>query len=289
MLMNFIKVLICGLLLGMVSVCHADQQPFQRIISLYSAHTENLMSLGASSQLIGISSSDDYPSHILTRPRFSYRQDPEKFIAARPDLVLVRPMIERSYPQLLAKLRASGITVISLQPTSVAGLFTYWRRLGELSGRQSQAKEMIVAFKKGMAAMVQKVDTVPLSQRPKVYFEAIHKKMKTFAPQSIAIFVLEQAGGVNIAHDSVQMRKTNIAAYGKEKILAKADAIDFFIAQQGRMNPVTIGQIKNEPGFKAIKAVRDNKIFLVEEALVSRPTLRILAGVQLLHGILYDN
>jgi len=263
------------------------KKPYTRIISLYSAHTENLVSLGAESQIIGISTSDDYPAEILTQPRFSYREDAEKFIAARPDLILVRPMIERSYPQLLDKLQQAGITIVSLQPTSVDEIPGYWQALGDLTGRNKEADKMITTFEENLAEMAATVQAIPMSDRPKVYFESIHKRMKTFAPRGIAIFVLEQAGGINIASDARQVRKTNIAAYGKERILARADEIDIFLAQQGRMNPVTVKQIINEPGFQAIKAVRKGKVYLVEEALVSRPSLRILEGIKKLHRLLY--
>ncbi|MDA3971923.1 MAG: ABC transporter substrate-binding protein [Desulfobulbaceae bacterium] len=285
---------VCALVLCVLFLCGlgearaGDGTPvYTRIISLYSAHTENLVSLGAQDQLIGISTSDDYPAEILDKPCFSYREDPEKFIAARPDLVLVRPMIERSYPQLLGKLRQAGIRVVSLQPTSVGGIYDYWRELARLTGREENGEAMIVSFAQGLSHMAEQVRLIPEEKRPQVYFAAIHKKMKTFAPQSIAIFVLEQAGGINIARDASQMRKTNIAAYGKEKILAKAEDIDVFISQQGRMNPVTREIIDAEPGFMAIKAVREGKVFLVEESLVSRPTLRILQGVQQIHEVLY--
>ena len=262
-------------------------KPFSRIISLYSAHTENLSSLGVENSIIGISSSDDFPPSILNKPKFSYREGPEKFIAARPDLVLIRPMIERSYPQLITKLRQTGITVVSLQPTSIDGIFEYWRSLGILTGREQQAEAMITSFKSELQEIVRIVASIPPQQRKMVYFEAIHKKMKTFAPESIAIFALEQAGGQNVAADAPRVRKTNIAFYGKERILAKSGEIDVFLAQQGRMNPVTIEIIKNEPGFQALDAVREEKIFLVDERLVSRPTMRILDGIRQIGEILY--
>ena len=265
----------------------AQGPPYGRIISLYSAHTENLASLGVADRLVGIGMSDDYPATILEKPRFSYRQDAEKFIAARPDLVLVRPMIERAYPQLLKKLRQAGITVISLQPTTVAEIYDYWRQLGRLTGREKESEAMTAFFAGELARIRQKVAMVPPAKRPRVYFEAIHQKMKTFAPESIAAFVLQQAGGVNIATDAVPLRGTNIAAYGKEHILSRAAEIDVFIAQQGRMNPVTRKIIEQEPGFQAIRAVREGKVFLIEEQLVSRPTLRILEGIQKMHAILY--
>ncbi len=282
------------LIFSLILLCTQNQikaqdsgKVYSRIISLYSAHTENLASLGAGEQLIGISTTDDYPEAILEKPRFSYREDPEKFIAARPDLVLVRPMIERSYPQLLDKLKMAGIDVISLQPTSVDTIFEYWRTLGELTGRQAGAEMMIRSFTEQKKEIEARVNAVALADRPRVYFESIHKKMKTFAPESIAIFVLEQAGGVNIAADATQVRKTNIAAYSKERILSKASEIDVFLAQQGRMNAVNRETIMDEPGFKAVKAVREGKVFLIEESLVSRPTLRIIEGIQQINNFLY--
>jgi len=265
----------------------SPDKPFNRIISLYSAHTENLCSLGAAAQIIGISASDDYPPSILDRRRFSYREDAEKFIGAHPDLVLVRPMIERSYPQLIKKLERAGITVLSLQPRSVDELFHYWKTLGILAGRKKQAEEIIRSFQAGLQTVTDRVSAVPMESRPKVYFESIHSRMKTFSATSIAMYVLDLAGGINIAEDAIQVRKTNIAAYGKERIIQHAGEIDIYLAQKGRMNPVTLPVIFNEPGFKAIKAVRENRVYLVEESLVSRPTYRILKGVEKLNGIFY--
>ncbi len=265
------------------------QQTFSRIISLYSAHTENLVSLGASEQIVGISSSDNYPSQILEKKRFSYRDDTERFIAATPDLVLVRPMIERSYPKLISKLRQAGITVVSLQPTSVEGIFDYWEELGKLTGREKEAKLITAKFNGRLDTIRQIVGHIPENDRPWVYFESMHRKMKTFAPTSIAIFALEQAGGRNIAADAKQVHNTNIAEYSKERILAHAQQIDVFLAQKGRMNPVEIQTIQNETGFQAIKAVQENRISLIDEHLVSRPTMRLIEGIEHLHNILYPN
>jgi len=262
-------------------------KPFSRIISLYSAHTENLCSLGAEEQIVGISQSDDYPLYILDRRRFSYREDAEKFIAARPDLVLVRPMVERSYPQFIKKLELAGITVVSLQPGSVEELFDYWKTLGTLTNKAEQADEMIFSFKAGLKKVQDRLADIPADSRPKVYFESIHRKMKTFSQNGIAMYVLGQAGGINIATDAKQVRKTNIAAYSKERILNHASEIDIFLAQRGRMNPVSLQDIQEEPGFNAIKAVRENQVFLIEESLVSRPTFRILEGIEKLNALFF--
>ncbi len=255
------------------------KQPFERIISLYPAHTENLVSLGASKQIIGVSPHETFPPAVLSKPVFSYHDDLEKFLQARPDLVLIRPMIYRGFRKLVDRLRQSGIQVVSLQPTTIDGVFEYWERLGVLTGREKEAQRMISGFKKRLREIESIVDRIPVSQRKRVYFEAIHKRMKTFSPKSIAVYVLTQAGGINVARDAVPVRNSNIAEYGKERILSHAPEIDVYLAQKGAMNRTSVDIIKQEPGFEAIKAVSNGKIYIINESIVSRPTPRLLEGI----------
>jgi len=275
--------LVCGAAAGTTVVDH----PYTRIISLYPAHTENLYSLGLDKEIIGVSRSDDFPPQVKDKQRFSYREDPERFIAARPDLVLIRPMIERSYPDLVKKLRQAGIAVVSLQPVNIEETYDYWRELGKLTGRLQQAEAMVGRFREGLRKIRSRVAAIPAAQRKRVYFESIHSRMKTFAPTSMAIFALETAGGVNVAADADQVRNTNIADYGKEHILSHAAEIDVFLAQKGRMNRVDVDTIAGEPGFEAIKAVQDGEVYLIDEKIISRPTMRMLEGIGRIAGILY--
>jgi iron complex transport system substrate-binding protein len=260
---------------------------YTRIISLYPAHSENLSAMGLDKELIGIAASDTYPLKILTKQRFSHRDNAEKFIAAAPDLVLIRPMIARAVPQLITQLEHAGIRVISLQPKSISEMYDYWERLGVLCGREKEARQMVIDFKAGLQAIKNAPQSSQSKIRPKVYFESIHARMKTFAPASIALFVLNEAGGENLAVDAVARKNSNIAAYGKERIISLAATMDIYLAQQGRMNRVRVEDIRDEPGFQAIRAVREGKIFLVDEELVSRPTQRILIGIQKIKDILY--
>jgi iron complex transport system substrate-binding protein len=260
-------------------------KPYNRIISLYGAHTENLFSLGLDKEIIGVTRHESYPARALTKPVFSYHDDPEKFLAARPDLVILRPMIDRGYPQFVTRLEKSGIAVVSLQPATVSEMYTYWEILGVLTGRQTQASDMISHFQNISSNL--KAATSSIAVKKKVYFESIHSKMKTFSPDSMAIFALETAGGINVAGDAKPVRNTNIAGYGKEHILSRATQIDVYLAQSGAMNRPTVAMIKNESGFNAIKAVHDNQIFIIDEQIVSRPTLRLLEGIREIGKILY--
>ncbi|MDM8539248.1 ABC transporter substrate-binding protein [Desulfobacterales bacterium HSG17] len=261
-------------------------KPFKRIISLYGAHTENLFSLGLDKEIIGVSKNESYPPKALTKQVFSYHDDAEKFMAAKPDLILVRPMIARVYQPFVKKLEQAGIIVVSLQPVGVEDMYRYWQDLGILTGREQAAESMIQRFQDAVLKVKEHVRLIPYEQRKKVYFEAIHQKMKTFSKDSMAMFALLTAGGINIAEHASQMRQTNIAAFGKERILAKANEIDIFLAQQGTMNPVSVEIIKNETGFHALRAVRNNQVYMIDELIVSRPTMRLLQGIRRIGRVL---
>ena len=255
----------------------AVARPFERIISLYGAHTENLFALNAEASLAGVSRHASYPPEAMQKPVFSYHDGLERFLVAAPDLVLIRPMIDRGYATLVRGLEKNGITVVSLQPATVDEMYAYWRALGLLTGRQNRAEAQIAAFQQAVLAFREL--TQDLHPRPRVYFEAIHKRMKTFTPGSMPVFALEAAGGINLAVDAKQVRNTNIAFYGKERILSRGPEIDVYLAQRGTMNPVTIEQIRTEPGFALIAAIRNDRICLVDEVLVARPTRRLLTGI----------
>ena len=261
--------------------------PFTRIISLYGAHTENLFALGLDKEIVGVSVNDTYPAQVAGKPRFSYHDDPEKFMAARPDLVLVRPMVDLGYPDFIGQLERFGITVVSLQPANVEEMLTYWQILGRLTGRVEQAEEMVETFRRKTRDIREKV--AGISPRKRVYFESIHSRMKTFSTGSMALFALESAGGINVATDAAPSRNSNIANYGKERILSHGQSIDIFLAQRGIMNPVTREMILSEPGFQTLKAVKDGQVYLIDENIVSRPVPRLTIGMLTIGKILYPD
>lgn len=261
------------------------EKPFSRIISLYGAHTENLFSLGLSAEIIGVGRNPAYPPQARQKPAFSPHDGPEKFLAARPGLVLVRPMIDRGYPKLMARLEAFGIRVVSLQPGSVTEMKTYWRILGRLTGREQAAADMIAGFEAGVEKA--RRTAADVKERKNVYFEAIHDRFKTFAPGAMPLFALKCAGGKNAARSVRPVRGTNIAAFGKERIMAIGPKIEVYLAQKGPMNHVSVQQIREEPGFGVIRAVQDGEVYIVDEQIVSRPTLRLLNGICRIGELLY--
>ncbi|MDR2947243.1 MAG: ABC transporter substrate-binding protein, partial [Candidatus Adiutrix sp.] len=109
------------------------QEKHLRVISLYAAHTEILLRLGARDNLIGLSGQETYAGPETEGwkrpPVFSIRDDVEKFLAAKPDYILVRPMHMASGSRLMETLKRSGVKVYAAQVVHADDLYTYWRDL----------------------------------------------------------------------------------------------------------------------------------------------------------------
>jgi len=257
--------------------------PAQRIISLYSAHTENLFALGAGHCLIGGSNSEAYPAEALLLPVYHYREDPEKVIAAMPDLVLVRPMIERVAPDYIEALERAGLTVASLYPDTADEFDEYIRTLALITGTQAQAEALLsdrAARIEALALRIQDVEPV------RVFVETSASPLRTLTPDALAAVNVALAGGRLAATDAPENPGSSMVEYPVEKLLEKGESIEVYVAQSGGMNKrVTLADILARPGYMAIRAVRDGYILVIDEKLIASPTFRQLEGIELLEEI----
>jgi len=252
----------------------------EHIISLYSAHTENLYALGAGNLLIGGSNSEVYPEEATLLPVYHYREDPEKVIAAMPDLVLVRPMIERVAPEYIEALERAGLTVASIYPDTADEFDDYIRTLALITGAEETAELLITDRHARIAALAeQNKDLAPV----KVFFETSADPLRTLTPEALAATSGALAGGGLVTGDAPENPGSSMVEYPVEKLIEKADQIEVYAAQLGGMNKtVTYEDILTRPGYMAIRAVQNGHVLVIDEKLVASPTFRQLDGVELL-------
>ena len=256
----------------------------RRIISLYSAHTEVLLRLGAQANLVGVTERETYEGLETAdwQPRlFSPRDDVEKFLSTKPDLVLIRPMHLASNRQLMAALDRAGIQILARQVLKSDELYDYWRELGALVGREAEAEDLIADFDRQAAAFKAAADLRPAADRPGVFLEAIHTQVKTFTPDSLPVWLVELAGGRNVADDAkAQSSGLIIADYGPERLLARAGEVEIFISQAGPMNRAGLPQVLNRPVYQPLAAFKTGRVYKIPEAILARPTPALLEGLR---------
>ncbi len=263
------------------------ERPADRIISLYSAHTENLFSLGLDREIIGVGTSAIYPYQARSKEVFDYRSDPEKVIAANPQIVIIRPFVERHSPDFVSSLKRAGITVVSLYPDNFDEFDDYIMKLATLTGKRPRAEQLLADFHAELAALQQQ--TAHIDSPVGVYFESSDIEYKTVTPLSMAAHAIEYAGGRNVASDAVPIEVgSSIAVYGTENIIKKAAEIDVYVTQRGVMGAGgNYHSISIRPGFDVIKAIRDRRVVEINQKIISSPTFRFIKGVKALQRAFY--
>jgi iron complex transport system substrate-binding protein len=117
------------------------------------------------------------------------------------------------------------------------------------------------------------------SRRPGVFLGAIHKKPKTFAPDSIPAWLLEMADDRDAAADVEAGQGRAVAGFGPERPLAVGKGAEICISREGPMNRASLEIIKERPILKDLPAFKAGRVYKIPEALISRPTPGILAGL----------
>ncbi len=265
------------------------ERPADRIISLYSAHTENLFSLGLDREIIGVGTSAIYPYQARSKEVFDYRSDPEKVIAANPQLVIIRPFVERHSPDFVDSLRRAGITVVSLYPDNFAEFDDYILKLATLTGKVPKAEQLLADFHAELDQLAAQTADIAAQDRVGVYFESSDIEYKTVTPLSMAAHAIEYAGGVNVAADAQPIEEgSSIAVYGTENIIKKAAEIDVYVTQRGVMGAGgNWHSISIRPGFDVIKAIQDHRVVEINQKIISSPTFRFIKGVKALQRAFY--
>jgi iron complex transport system substrate-binding protein len=262
-------------------------RPATRIVSLYSAHTENLFALDLGDEIVGVGKSESFPHAALEKPVYDYKADPEKVISAQPDLVVIRPFIERHNPGFVDALRRAGLTVVSLYPENATEFEDYMIRLGKITGREKKAQQLLDRYTAELVALAGQ--TKDIEDRIGVYFESSDREYKTITEDSMAAKAIEIAGGRNVATGVTPIEEgSSIAIFGLEHIVEIGDQIDVFITQRGVMGGGgNWHSISIRPGFDTIKAVQNKRVLEINQKIISSPTFRQTLGIKELMRYFY--
>ncbi|MDX6288979.1 MAG: iron complex transport system substrate-binding protein, partial [Blastocatellia bacterium] len=147
-----------------------------RVVSLLPSTTEIVCALGLDDALVGITHECDYPASVLDKPRLTasrisqetmsskeidhavrsqldghgsiYDLDEVRLRALNPDLILTQELCDVcavSYRTVerAARMFETDVRVVSLEPNTIGDIFENIRLVGELTGRKSEAAQLI--------------------------------------------------------------------------------------------------------------------------------------------------
>ncbi len=257
----------------------AQDEPI-RIISLSPSQTENLFALGLEDQIIGVSDYCDYPAEALTKEKMgsSWTINLERILEMEPDIVFI---YAGGQPEAVQQMNAAGIQVVDFTPNSIEAVFESILKTGELTNKIDEAQGIVEELEAEKELILSKVKDLP---KVPVFYQVWDEPLQTAGPGSFIHELIEMSGGENIAGDT----DTEYPMYSVEALIEKDPEIYFMPPHVANFEEMTEEmaeayreEVRKRPGYDQIKAIKDNRIELMEPNIASRPGVRIIKGLRM--------
>ncbi|MBW4827208.1 MAG: cobalamin-binding protein [Clostridiaceae bacterium] len=253
-----------------------EKEP-QRIVSLAPSHTEILFSLGLRDKIVGVTSFCDYPEEAKGKDKIGDFEgiNIEKVIELEPDLVV---QYGKGDKEINNKIKEAGIPIVSYEPESVDGVIDTINEIGKITGKEEKAKKITDDMK---AKKDEIVDKVKDEKSVKVFYEIWHEPLTAAGPGSFMDELIKLSGGENIAKDA----EGEYPNFDQEQLIERNP--DVYLAAEDPEK--TVESIKTRPGYETINAVKNDKVYLLEPNIVSRPGPRIVEALELVAKALHPD
>lgn len=243
-------------------------RPARRVVSLLPAGSETLMAMGAGDLLVGRTRYDT-DSSLAHLPSVGGGLDPslEALVALDPDLVIAwEPAGGGS--RIRSRLEEMGIAVFSIQTRDTADIFNNVESLGRLTGRAGAASRLASRMRGALDSVRR---AVPPGPRPTVLFVVAVDPPMVAGLDNFIAELISVAGGepLDIAGPS---RGLSPQVSLEELIRRQPDVV---ILPVGEDPSMTAERLSSEPGWSALRAVREGRVVEVPADLVNRPGPRI--------------
>lgn len=254
----------------------------RRIVSLCPSNTEILHALGLIDRIVGVDDYSDWPPEIATKPRLGpdLHISMERLDSLVPDLVLASLSVP-GMDRIAAQLRDRDLPHIVLDPQSLAGIWESMRIVADIAGVEG-VDTVIDGFKHRIAAVKQAQKN---TRQPRLYWEWWPKPLYCPGKRNWLTEISEIAGGVNVTGD-IDVRS---AQPSMDDVVNLAPDFIFLVWTGVEASKVRPDVVTRRPGWSQIPAVRDHRIYVLEEGLFCRPSPKLIDGLEQLTRILNDH
>lgn len=253
-------------------------RPANRVITLAPNLTEMMYAIGAGEKLVGRTAFCDYPQQALTLPIMGdmLNIEYEKILQAKPDIVLMT--IAGNSRLGYDKLKELGLRPIAIDAVTVTGVIRSLDTIGLLVGKQHQSSKLVSELEHTLDSIKQLAAALPAVST----FIVIDRSMLITVSRGFIHEALTIAGGENIAAGAT-------AAYpviSREELLRKnPEAIILPAASTADAESL----LELYPEWRAIRAVRNERLRIIQPNLIERPGPRIVEGIVQLYQLLHKH
>ena len=237
-------------------------KPAERVVCLLESALSGLYMLEAESRLVGVSTNiyqeSVFPYYAAMDERIRERTLPtpgnwdfvniESMVALRPDLVILWAGQEES----IAALEEKGIPVFGVFIERFADIHREIAALGELTGTQERAAELLAIAREELEAVQRKIALAEGQAKPRIYFMWDQGPLETAGRNSTVQELINLAGGTNVAANSelehLVVNLENVLVWNPELIVMWCN---------DRLDAEDLGELS---GWRSLAAVRNGRV-----------------------------
>ncbi len=248
----------------------------QRIVSVAPTPTEILFAVGAGSQIVGVDDYSDYPAAVKNLTNVgAFPLNVESIVALTPDLVVSSDLVPKAQ---LDQMSDQGIPYVIFADRTIEDVFKTIRLAGVITGHVNQADSLAQNLSDRVDAVTAKTLAANV-ETPSVYVE--YYPMWTYGPGSFGDDLIRLAGGSNVAANT----SSEYPEVTSEFVIAKDPKIIVYTV--GVMSTTTPESIAEREGWENMTAVSQNKIFSIDDNLLSRYGPRVVDGLEELAALIH--
>jgi len=233
-----------------------EQAP-ERVVTIAPSETEVMFAIGAGSKVVGVDQYSDYPEEAKSIDKVGdMNTNTEALLALKPDIVFAHSGMQA---KVIEELRKLNVKVFASDPKNLEQVIEKIETVGSIMNVQESAAQVTGTMKDEMK---QVTDALQGVAPKKVYME--FSPGWTVGSGEYMDEILTLAGGDNVSKEQSGWFEVDPEKVIKENpeviIYAKNDAYELGILQA----------IQERPGFEQIDAVKNDRLFAVDDNSISR-------------------
>ena len=252
-----------------------------RVVSLTCSNTEIVAALGCADLLVGVDDHSDWPPEVvagLPRVGPDLEIDVAKVAALAPDLVLASLTVP-GHEKVVESLDRAGLPYVAPEPTSLADVARDVRDVARLLGVVERGEEVAAAMERELAPREPSAE-----RRPRLLLQWWPKPVIAPGRLSWASELIALAGGENpLAGEEVKSRP--LSDEEVREMAPDAVVLSWCGVAPEKVRPDVV--LRN-PAWQDLDFVRRRRVYEVPEALVGRPSPRLVEGYRALRRVVSD-
>jgi ABC-type Fe3+-hydroxamate transport system substrate-binding protein len=229
-----------------------------RLVCLMPSLVDDVYALGGGSDIVAVTDYTKYPPEAKTKQTVGLPLSPslETIVSVHPDLVLASGDLNRA--ETVNELQKLKIPVFAVTAHGIEGIYQSIASVGHALNREPEAARLVGALHEREAAVRQRVVGKPVVN---VLMPIWYDPIVTIGKDAYITDLIEIAGGHSVTSD-VPEEWPQISL---EAVLARSPEALLLV----RGSKMSVEAIRNRPGWLTMAAVRNNRIYYVDDRIES--------------------